>query len=212
MSITIQYWNITARAVFAQALAAAGGIEAKLNDTAANLWPTCNANNGISKEECPFGQMPVLTVEGKDGVIAESEAIARYVATIAGLIPSDPWVAAKSDMVWARCFGTWNELTACQYSADKAAAWEKFGKTTVVEKFAPLEKMLAKSGTTFFAGDKISASDVVFYTVVQLILMSNSNSDPLHGFPLLAKNLEATRATGSLAEFTSKMAAPYYKV
>ena len=43
----------------------------------------------------PFGQVPVLFVDGKP--LAESGAIVRYAAHLADMVPSDAWLAAKAD-------------------------------------------------------------------------------------------------------------------
>jgi glutathione S-transferase len=193
--ITFQYWDVSSRTTFAHCLAAAGNLDTKTNSDAANSWPTCEG--GIGKDGCPFGQMPIMTVEGEDGVIGESEAIARYVATVGGLIPSDPWKAAISDMVWSRCFGTWNELTACAYA-----------DMMIAVKFHPLVKILGDK--PFFTGDKVAACDVIFFATVQLILLSGCSEDPLRDFPTLAANLEATRTTGRLADLV--LAPAFYKV
>ena len=47
------------------------------------------------KPTTPFGQVPVLYVDGKP--LAESAAIVAYVAKLGGLMPADPWAAAKAD-------------------------------------------------------------------------------------------------------------------
>lgn len=52
------------------------------------------------KAQMPFGQLPVLEVDGK--FLAQSPAIDRYVAKLAGLMPDDPWVVAAADQAY--CF------------------------------------------------------------------------------------------------------------
>ena len=47
------------------------------------------------KPTTPFGQVPVLYVDSKP--LAESAAIAAYAAKLGGLMPDDPWKAAKAD-------------------------------------------------------------------------------------------------------------------
>ena len=49
------------------------------------------------KPEMPFGQLPVLDVDGKR--ISQSNSINRYVGRLAGLYPDDPWEAAKCDEI-----------------------------------------------------------------------------------------------------------------
>ena len=49
------------------------------------------------KAQLPFGQMPALAVDGT--FIGQTDSIARLAARLAGLYPSDPIDAAKSDMV-----------------------------------------------------------------------------------------------------------------
>jgi len=48
-----------------------------------------------SKADTPFGALPVLKVDGQ--IVAQSNAINRYVGKLADLYPSDPWQAALCD-------------------------------------------------------------------------------------------------------------------
>lgn len=58
-------------------------------------WPQLKMNHAFA----PFGQLPVLKLPSGD-IIAQSGAIIRYVAKLAGIFPSDPLLAAKADMVY----------------------------------------------------------------------------------------------------------------
>ncbi len=49
------------------------------------------------KAQLPFGQMPALEVDGD--FIGQTDSIARLAARLAGLYPSDPIDAARSDMI-----------------------------------------------------------------------------------------------------------------
>ena len=52
-------------------------------------------NKMKTEGKLPWGMLPVL--QTPNGTIAESSAILRYVGRIAGLIPEDPFQAAKAD-------------------------------------------------------------------------------------------------------------------
>lgn len=45
------------------------------------------------KPQMPFGQVPVLEVDGK--YLAQSKAIEMYAARLTGLYPTDTWEAAQ---------------------------------------------------------------------------------------------------------------------
>jgi glutathione S-transferase len=47
------------------------------------------------KGDTPFGALPVLEVDGQ--IVAQSNAINRYLGKLADLYPSDPWQAALCD-------------------------------------------------------------------------------------------------------------------
>ena len=55
------------------------------------------ANMAALKAQIPFGQMPALEVDGV--FLGQTDSIARLAARLAGLYPSDPIEAARSDMI-----------------------------------------------------------------------------------------------------------------
>ena len=55
------------------------------------------ANMTAFKAQLPFGQMPALEVDGV--FLGQTDSIARLAARLAGLYPSDPIEAARSDMI-----------------------------------------------------------------------------------------------------------------
>ena len=64
-------------------------------------WLTCSfVSLSISFSDYPFGQVPVLEVDGK--MLAQSHSIARYLARQHGLAGRDDWEQAQAD-VYADC-------------------------------------------------------------------------------------------------------------
>jgi glutathione S-transferase len=50
-----------------------------------------------AKPLCSYDQVPLLVVDGKP--LAQSGAITRFAAGLAGLVPADPYAAAKADAI-----------------------------------------------------------------------------------------------------------------
>ena len=50
------------------------------------------------KAKTPYGQLPLVTAHGK--VIAQSGTVLRYLADVAGAVPSDPIAAAQIDSIF----------------------------------------------------------------------------------------------------------------
>ncbi len=85
------YWNLCGRGDIVQCLFHAANVEYDLDSENANSWPAY-------KEQCPFGQLPVLK-HGDGLVLAQGGAINRYAARLGGLYPTDPVEASRCDMI-----------------------------------------------------------------------------------------------------------------
>ena len=60
------------------------------------------------KPSTPLGQLPTLEIDGE--VFSQSIPISQYAATIAGLYPTDPILALRSNVVVATVDEAWNKL------------------------------------------------------------------------------------------------------
>ena len=92
--LTLYYIPVRARAEHIRMILAFGNVD--YNNTVVSMsdWSACKEE----KEICPFGQLPSIRLaNGK--VIAQSAAIVRYVAKLAGLYPSNPEDCAEADML-----------------------------------------------------------------------------------------------------------------
>jgi glutathione S-transferase len=178
------------------------------DDATANKWPA-------GKEEAPFGQMPLLMHQGS--VIGQSQAIVRYCATMANLIPSNPIDAAKSDMVWTQAYEIFDAMVGAFYNAGgdeaKVAAWKTWMEHTVTAKLAPLDKILA--GRLFFGGDKPVAADVVLFSIMHLahkaVAHVAGRPDWFKQYPALGKNNAAVAMYGDIPKVVADGVDAYYK-
>jgi glutathione S-transferase len=119
------------------------------------------------KAETPFGAMPVLTVEGK-GTLAQSNAILVFLGRTFGMHPSDPFEAARHEMILAAVEDLRAKVTPTlmiKDPAEKKAAREALAQTTIPEWGAQVEKCLGDG--PFLAGDTISVTDLKLFAVIK---------------------------------------------
>lgn len=119
-----------------------------------------------AKADAPYGQLPLLHVETADGastVLAQTPAICRYVASLAGLIPEDPLAQARADECFmaAEELGTINPIVNVftgDAFAEKRAA---FFDSLLPGKLANIARRLGDG--PFFCGENVSHADFNMY-------------------------------------------------
>lgn len=106
----------------------------------------------------PMGQVPVLEVtkDGKTAKLAQSKAIARYVAGVTGLLGATPELSADIDSVCELVGDISKDSGDAKTEEDKA----KFMAEGLPKKLATLEALL---GEGFAVGGKLSQADVFLY-------------------------------------------------
>jgi len=114
----------------------------------------------------PFYGLPVLTVEGK-GELAQSNAILGYIGRTHGLLPSDPWEAARHEAV----MNAVEELRgAMDPSIDaKDPAEKKRLREELVAGYLPAwgECMERQIRGPFVGGERISVADLKLFIVTK---------------------------------------------
>ncbi|GMR35083.1 hypothetical protein PMAYCL1PPCAC_05278, partial [Pristionchus mayeri] len=122
------------------------------------------------KKKTPFGQMPVLEVDGK--FIPQSFAIARFIASQHGLAGKTPFEAAWVDALADQWKDFQNDFKKFWYlklgfgEGDVDAAKVEHG-IPARDKFFPLVvKQLKKNGSGFLVGDAVTWVDVLVANAV----------------------------------------------
>ena len=140
----------------------------------------------------PFGQFPVLQVDGK--TIAQTGAIARFCGKLSGLYPSkDEFTAAKVDEVIDLATDITNQMRPALRETDpklKIEMRKELSTTTLPRWLAFLEKLLQDNGDTgFFVDDSISIADLAAWRLCGWIsggIIDGIPTNLLEGFPLLS--------------------------
>ncbi|RLN98810.1 hypothetical protein BBJ28_00018997 [Nothophytophthora sp. Chile5] len=155
------------------------------------------------KPKLPFGLLPVLEVDGT--VYAQSMAIARYAAKIAGLYPSDPVEALKANMfscTLAELEGPFVEIVfRTKDETEKAEKIKTFVDETVPKSFGALEKLVQGK---FILGDKPSFADLQLFDLVENNLKMGIPTLSLEAFPKLAAVVINVEAEPKIAAYLAK--------
>ena len=120
-----------------------------------------------------FGTFPALVVEGK-GVLNQTQAIARYVGSLTGLYPSDPFLAAKADEAIDGLTDVSELVTATMQERDPARKirWRQAliaadGRMTMLlHGIESLLKQNAAHAPTCVAGASLSVADLALWRAV----------------------------------------------
>ncbi|KAL2917173.1 hypothetical protein HK105_203258 [Polyrhizophydium stewartii] len=125
------------------------------------------------KAAAPFGQAPVLTVNGTTH-IAQSNGLLRYAGTLAGLYPTaDPLKAALVDQVVLHCDDMFNALSATNSEKrpmERLLAREALGDKTFPPMFVALDAVIAEhSSGTWCVGDSMTVADVALFAFVAIL-------------------------------------------
>jgi glutathione S-transferase len=162
------------------------------------------------KPEMPFGQMPVLEIDGWK--LAESGAIERYVARKTNLYGSTIMEQAAIDMVVEGCndcSATWGQI----HFSKAADAKEKMA--TYLKDEAPrwaglLNGILKKndSGKGFMVGKTLTYADIAVYR--HFSFLNGLNPDVLKNAPELSALCDRVAARPNIAEYVKNRPASDY--
>jgi len=188
------YFNSRGRAEIVRVVLAQGQIDYEDFRFERADWPSL-------KKTMPFGQVPVLEVNGQK--IAQSKAVARYAAKLAGLYGDSALEAAQIDSLVDGVEDATRTLLANMRleEAEKKEKNDKYFREEFPTWAEYFEKYLKKAdgGKAFFLGKKVSLADVTFFVAMERIL--KQRPDVLDSSPLLADLVKRVAALPRIAKW-----------
>merc|ERR1711872_939890 len=147
----------------------------------------------------PFGQAPILEVDGKS--IAQTGGIARYCGKLGGYYPKDDdFAAAKIDEIIDTATDITNLIgpTMRMGDAEKIEARKVLASDKLPMYFSALEAMMKANGSTgFFVGDKMTIADIAMWRLMGWFkggALDGISTDILDKYPLLTKSFDDTES------------------
>ncbi|KAI9209106.1 uncharacterized protein BJ171DRAFT_488552 [Polychytrium aggregatum] len=208
-SLKLTYFDTTGRAEAIRLALFVGGIE--FEDERLN-----REQFAAIKPTLPFGQLPVLTVDGEH-VIAQSDALLHYAGILSGTYPGndDPFAALLVEQVLGQLADIAVKLIEVFEGSDPAAmaaACTKLATEVYPPMLAALDRVVAKYGGEYSVGDKISIADISLYHMFSLISgpapeMPFMPADLLAPYPHITKVFHSVKSHPRVVEWQAKNAA-----
>mmetsp|Transcript_10990 Transcript_10990/g.28675 ORF Transcript_10990/g.28675 Transcript_10990/m.28675 type:complete len:221 (-) Transcript_10990:393-1055(-) len=181
-SVKLTYFNLSAKGEPTRLMFALGKVPFEDKRVTFEEWPEL-------KSSTPFGQLPVLEVDGT--TIAQAGAIERFAAKLAHLYPSDPLEAAKVDQVVCFIDEFLPPFSSTMGISDPEAKANAQREAT--EKFKPklakLNEMVEKAGNDYLAGSKLTYADITAFCYVCFLFsgfFAGATMEVLNAFPAIA--------------------------
>merc|ERR1711990_419180 len=137
------YFDAQAKGELARLLLAAGNIDYEDFRFGFADWP------GQLKAKTPFGQVPVLYWDGEE--LAQSMAIARFVARKVGLAGKTDLEFCQADMIACHYEEVWTKLPKMKFAKTQEEREELLNEF-LPKWLQPLENILHKRGGKWYAG------------------------------------------------------------
>jgi glutathione S-transferase len=146
------------------------------------------------RDSMPFKAMPILEVDGQ--VIAQSNAINRYVGKLTGLYPRDDWQAALVDEVTAAIEDITVEIeeTIALEAKARKKAREDLSKDLLLRYLQQIDARLKRGGGEWFVENRLTVADLKCYIWIRSLKSPKAEYFPVDlvdkNAPLLARHLE----------------------
>lgn len=161
-------------------------------------WPSL-------REPMPFHAVPVLEVDGMP--LSQSNAILRYVGTLAALYPEDPWQAARCDEVLDAVEDAMHEMvpTFRLQGDEQKAAREKLVAGPLPFYLTRVEALLARDGDDYFVENRLTIADLKVFAWTKHLKAGVLDHIPADivssNAPALDKHCEKVRSEPAIASY-----------
>nr|QVK45132.1 GSTs1 [Pagiophloeus tsushimanus] len=171
------YFDVPGRAEHIRYIFACAGVEYEDVRIQKDKWPEI-------KKTTPFGKVPVLEIDGKP--VAQSNAIARYLANQFGLAGKNEWEALQCDVLVDTLGDLQDSVMQVMREPDPIKREEIRARVTKEELpfyLSKFEKIVKENGG-FSVGNDITWSDLVFAVLLDQF-ESMYGKAALNGYPSL---------------------------
>jgi len=193
----LTYFNMMGRAEPVRLIFAQAGQEYEDNRVTGDAW-------AAFKPTTPFGQVPVLEVDGK--MLSQSGAICNYLAKQFKLNGKDDWEAAKIQELSGGIEDLLSNFRPWFMEKDEAKKKELMDNLTT-EKIIPFldryEKFLTENGSGFFVGSELTQVDLSLFHWLGF-LAHGVAQEPFKKYEELNKFLAKIAALPKVAEWLEK--------
>lgn len=152
----------------------------------------------------PFGQVPYLEHDGI--AIAQSGAIARYIAKIGNLNGINDAEYAKSEMLIAEMDDLMNAMTKCMYSEDKNLAFDEYFNGPWKVQMACLEKLIPDGEKYFVPNGRVAGGYAIACSFDVALNLSPTCLDEYPKLKAFADDMLATGAFTGLKDMHQYLA------
>jgi len=197
----LTYFNGRGRGEIIRLVFAVAGVEYQDIRVERADWP------GTHKAGAPFGQMPILEVDGVK--LCQSNACARYLARKYHLAGKSELEHAQADMIVDCLEDTVKPIIKFFFEKDEAKKAEL--KKKYIDEELPgylthLETILKHNhgGDGFFVGHELTWADLALYNTVGWATGMGGATDPLAKYPKLAALYKKVEANPKVAAWIAK--------
>ncbi|XP_050540699.1 glutathione S-transferase-like [Daktulosphaira vitifoliae] len=198
----LTYFNFTARAEPIRFLLSYLNEDFEENRFEREQWPTI-------KPSMPFGQVPVLEVDGK--LLNQSVAICRYLAKKASLAGEDEWESLLIDIAVDNIFEIRQDIMKNFHEPDgevKIKKKELLVKETIPFYIERFEKIVSENGG-YFVNGKLSWADLYFVSILDHIKVV-TNVDMVDGCTNLSKLKQTVLNIPQIQSWIAKRPGPIF--